>query len=141
MGEGIGLLMTYEVFTRNLMCLKPYRKMRKELKGELETIFYDMTGVKGVSFGNVPVSFNPSMEAIKKLEMVEKYEDKLREYNFVNLCIQEIEKQLDRMPDNIKAMLTDVYVKNMTFAKASVKYGYSDGGFWNMLKRETEKHL
>ena len=133
--------MTYEVFTKNLSQLKSYKKMKKELKSDLDIILYDMTGVKGVRYDSIPMSFNPSLSAIKSLEMVEKYEDKLREFNWVCMCIEEVEKTLEGMPEEIQTMLKEKYVKGITYQKLGEKYGYSDNGLWHYMKRETEKYL
>ena len=133
--------MTYDVFTTNLSKLKSYREQAVILKGELEDLFYIMTGVRGVGFDNIPTSFNPHLAEIKRLDLIEKYDEKMREYNSINMMVQTIESIYDRMPKDVKEMLKDVYIKKITFKKASVKYNYSDCGFWYMLKRETEKYL
>ena len=133
--------MTYEVFTKNLSQLKSYKKMKKELKNDLDIILYDMTGVKGVRYDSIPMSFNPSLSALKSLEMVEKYEDKLREYNWVCMSIEEVEKTLEGMPEDLQTMLKEKFVKGITFEKLGMKYGYSNHGLWCYMKRETEKFL
>ena len=133
--------MTYDVFKINLSNLKSYKQQAKILKGELEDLFYVMTGVKGVGFDNIPTSFNPHLAEIKRLDLIEKYDDKLREYNSMRMMVETIESTYKRIPKEIRDMLKDVYIDKMTFRKAAVKYNYSDCGFWHMLKRETEKYL
>lgn len=133
--------MTYDVFTTNLSKLKSYREQAILLKGELEDLFYIMTGVRGVGFDNIPTSFNPHLAEIKRLDLIEQYDDKMREYNSISMMVQTIESIYDRMPKEVKDMLKDVFIKKITFKKASAKYHYSDCGFWHMLKRETEKWL
>ena len=133
--------MDYETFTTNLKCLKAYKKEKKKTKDDLDLILYRETGVKGISYDRIPTSGNPQQIAFKRLEMVDDYEAKLKEYNWICDTIEEIEKYLNRMPKELRSMLKDIYVERMTYRKASSKYGYSEGGLWFYLHREVEKYL
>ena len=133
--------MDYKVFTSNLSNLKAYKKNRDELEEELEVLLYEMTGVKGVSFDHVPMSFNPEFASLKKLDLIDKYDDKLREFNFICMAIEETERILAKMPDRLREMLTDAYIRHMSFQRLGMKHGYTDGGMWAYLQRETERYL
>ena len=133
--------MTYETFTANLKCLKAYKKEKKRVLEELDLILYRETGVKGISYDKIPTSGNPQQIAFNRLEMVEDYEAKLKEYEFICSAIRETEKCLNRMPKELKYMLKDIFVEKMTYSKASVKYGYTEGGLWYHIRRETERYL
>ena len=136
--EGV---MDYETFTNNLRCLKAYKKEKNKVKSELDLILYRETGVKGISYDRIPTSGNPQQIAINRLEMADDYEAKLKEYDWICDTIREIEKNLNRMPKELKDMLKDVFVEKMTYRKASMKYGYTEGGLWYYIRRETEKYL
>ena len=133
--------MTYAIFTANLRNMREMRRELKKIEDELEVILYDMTGVKGVRYDNTPGTFNPRLHDLKRLEDIDKYDDKLREYNYLLITINETEEILKRMPARLKPILNDIYVKGMTYRNAGEKYGYSDHGLWEYLKRETERFL
>lgn len=133
--------MNYRTFTANLSRLDDYRKSLDSIKEELDLILYEMTGVKGISYDKLPSSYNPSLTALKSLEMVEKYNEKQQEFDFTLMAIQQVEIVLARMPSDLAEMLKEVFVKGMTYKAVGMKYGYSDHGMWQMLKRETEKYL
>lgn len=133
--------MDYETFTTNLKCMKAYRYDKKKVKDELDLILYRETGVKGISYDRIPTSGNPQQIAFNRLEMVEDYEAKLKEYEWICATIEEIEKYLNRMPKELRSMLKDVFIDKMTYRKASTKYGYTEGGLWYYIRRETEKYL
>lgn len=133
--------MDYETFTANLKCLKAYKYDKKKVKDELDLILYRETGVKGISYDKIPTSGNPQQIAFNRLEMVEDYESKLKEYEFICSAISEIEKHLNRMPNELQYMLKDIFVDRMTYRKASAKYGYTEAGLWYHIRKETEKYL
>lgn len=133
--------MDYRVFTSNLANLGKIRKDIESVKTKLEVAEYDETGVKGVSFDSMPLSHNPSVTALKRLEMVEKVDELTRELYFLCLMIEETERVLNRMPEDLKCMLEDIFIKGMTYRAVGEKYGYSDAGLWMFVKRETEKYL
>lgn len=133
--------MDYDTFTANLKCLKAYEYDKKKVKDELDLILYRETGVKGISYDKIPTSGNPQQIAFDRLEMVEDYESKLKEYEFICSAISEIEKHLNRMPKELQYMLKDIFVDRMTYRKASAKYGYTEAGLWYHIRNETEKYL
>ena len=133
--------MTYAIFTANLRNMREMRRELKKIEDELEVILYDMTGVKGIRYDNTPVSFNPSLSALKQLEGIERYDELLRERNYLQTAIAQTEECMEGMPTRLKSMLIDLYVHGLTYKKAGEKYGYSDYGLWSYVKRETEKHL
>ena len=133
--------MDYRVFTSNLANLGKIRKDIEEVKSKLEVAEYEETGVKGVSYTKTPVSHNPSLTALKRLEMVDKVDELARELYFLCLMIEETERVLNKMPQELKNMLEDIFIKGMTYRAVGEKYGYSDAGLWMYVKRETEKYL
>lgn len=133
--------MDYETFTTNLKCLKAYRYDKKKVKDDLDLILYRETGLKGISYDHIPTSGNPQQIALNRLELVDEFEAKQKEYDFICSAISEVERYLERMPKELRSMLTDIYVERMTYRKASIKYGYTEAGLWYHLRRETEKYL
>ena len=133
--------MTYEIFTTQLSKLKQMKAEHRRLADRLDELIYIETGVKGVSYGGTLVSHNPSFSAIKRLDMIEKIDELCREINFLAICITQTEEILDRMPNELKQMLTDKYIKGWTFDKVGDKYGYSHSGIQYRMEKETERYL
>ena len=133
--------MDYKIFTSNLANLQRYRNMKRELEEKLDLMVYEETGVKGISYDRMPVSHNPTMASIRRLDMVEKVDQICRELNFIALAIEEVENIMSRMPDELQKMLKEIFVQGETYRKVGMEHGYSDSGFWHYLKRETERYL
>lgn len=133
--------MNYKVFTRHLRNLNDNRKALSDLAFELDNIMYDLQGVKGISYDEHHSSTNLALKEEKKLEMIEKYNRKVAEYDSTKDQINMVEGILTRMPEELQTMLNEVYIQNMTFRSVGLRHNYSDHGLWKMLKRETEKYL
>ena len=56
-------------------------------------------------------------------------------------AIRNVEQVKKRLPKELWLMLNDKFVKGMTYSALGIKYGYSDHGIWNMMRREVEKYL
>lgn len=133
--------MNYKVFITNLSNLNEYYRDKAKLEEEMDILFYQMTGVSGVSYDKIPSSYNPGLSEEMRLEAIEKYNAKIQQYNFICMAINEVSTIMASFPENLQNMLTDIYVEKKTFKSVGIKYGYSDSGLWHMLKRETEKYL
>lgn len=133
--------MTFEVFTSGLSNLKEFKHSLTEIESDLSLILYEMTGVKGISYDKQPSSYNPSLTEEKRLEMVERYNEKQQEYDFTLLTIRTIEGQLQKMPQDLQIMLGEKFINGMTYEEIAKIHGYSANGMWHYIRRETEKWL
>ena len=133
--------MDYKVFTSNLANLKRLKDSEESLKTQLDLIIYDLGGVKGVHYDSVMVHGNPSVIEEKRLELIDKYNEKEKELEFTKLAIMQTEETLNRMPKTLREMLVEVFVHGKTYRAVGEKYGYSYNGAWHYIKRETEKFL
>lgn len=133
--------MDYKVFTSNLANLKRLKESEESLKTQLDLIIYDLGGVKGVHYDSVMVHGNPSVIEEKRLELIDKYNEKEKELEFTKLAIMQTEETLNRMPKTLREMLVEIYVDGKTFKNVGMIHGYSDNGLWHWMKRETEKYL
>ena len=70
--------------------------------------------------------------------MVDTVDDVCREINFLALAIEETEKTLGKMPDELKGMLTDKFIKGWTYDRVGEKYGFSHSGIQYRMEKETE---
>ena len=133
--------MRYRVFTRHLRSLEDNRRTLEELGSQLDLILYDLGGVKAIRYDSNGGTTNQSVKEEKRLEMIDKYNEKLKEYNFLKEQISFIDNVLSKMPTELQTMLNEVYIQGMTFSYVGKIHGYSDHGLWKLMKRETEKYL
>lgn len=133
--------MEYEVFTANLSKLNLIKVSMDKVKSKLDVKEYLETGVKGIDYTHAPVSHNPSVSALKRLELVDEVDELVRELNALSLMADEIESILGRMPEELKGMLTEKFVKGWTYDRVGEKYGYSHSGIQYKMRVETEKYL
>ena len=133
--------MDYGVFTSNLANLRKIRKDIDSVKTKLEVMEYVETGVKGIDYNHTPVSHNPSFMALKRLDLVDEVDELTRELNCLLMMADEIETLLNRMPEELKNMLTEKFIKGWTYEKVGEKYGYSHSGIQYRMRVETEKYL
>lgn len=133
--------MEYKTFIMNLSNLKRYKESLKSIENDLDLILYDLTGVKGIRYDKLPTSYNPSENAQKQLEMIEIYNEKLKEYDFTVMAIERIESVLKRLPNDLREMVIEKFVDGKSYEELGRKYGYSERGMAKMLEREVEKYL
>lgn len=133
--------MEYRVFTSMLANRERIIKSIAELKVRLEVAEYNETGVKGISYTKTPMSHNPTLSALKRLELVDKVDDLKREINFLSQMIEETEIVLSRMPEELQNMLIEKFVHGKTYEEVGIKYGYSHTGIQYRIRTETERYL
>lgn len=133
--------MDYENFKAMMTNYATNKRKLLEAKQELEVLFYEMTGVKGVAFDRMPGSHNPSAAEEGKLNQVEKYNDKLKDIQYYEKCIAYVEEYSKRIPTDLWKLLYEKYVLGITYEKLGERFGYSNNGMYHYLKREIEKYL
>ena len=133
--------MRYKAFVRKLQNLELYRRDAKDLQAEIDNLLYEMGGVRGVSFDRQGGTTNQEVKELHRLDLIEKYNRKLSELEFTKQEIRQIEDILGRMPEELKVMLDEIYIQNLTFRKVGELHGYSYNGIWKLMKRECEKYL
>ena len=133
--------MDYRTFCIDLENYAENLKRLKKAEDELEVILYDLCGVRGVSYDSIMVHGNPSQKALNWLKLEDKYNAKESEVERYRTAIRNVEQVKKRLPKELWLMLNDKFVKGMTYSALGIKYGYSDHGIWNMMRREVEKYL
>lgn len=133
--------MDYRTFTNNLANYQENKKRLVRAKTDLENILYDLANVRGISYDSVMVHGNPSQKALNWLKLDDRFNEKENEVKYYESAILSVEQAKKKIPKRLWAMLVDKFVKGMTYSAIGVKYGYSDHGIWQMMKRETERYL
>lgn len=124
--------------------LENYGKYLKEVKTtrqELKDIFYLMTGVSGVRYDKLPSSYNPELSEERKLELIDKYNEKKLELCFLLVSIKFIRTKLSKLSEEDKKACLEIIVEGVTNEKAGKKRGYSHSGMWSKVNRSLEKIL
>lgn len=133
--------MEYKVFTSNLLHLKDIEKSIEDIKTRLEVKQYEETGVKGIDYTHTPTAHNPSVTALKRLDLVDEVDELTRELNWLMETVEEIEAVKRRIPEPLWEMLELKFVKGWSYEKLGRKYGYSSNGILYRMRIETEKYL
>ena len=133
--------MDYKTFTNDLANYNENILRYQKAKDELEVILYDLCGVRGVSYDSITVHGNPSVKALNWLKQEDKYNEKEAELKRYETALVNVERAKKKIPKELWFMLTDKFVRGMTYTQVGMKYGYSGRGMWAYLRRETERYL
>lgn len=133
--------MDYRTLTFAMSTYKENIISLRKAEAELEVIFYDLTGVKGVNAEQQGGSTNTLQKALNWHTQDEKYNAKLREVEYYQRALKIVEDAKKKIPSELWQMLEDKFVRGMTYSALGNKYGYSDHGIWTMMKRECERYL
>ena len=66
--------MDYKTFKNEISNLKAYCRSLEEIQTELDMLWYELTGVKGVQYDKQPSSYNQSLSENYRLELLDKIE-------------------------------------------------------------------
>lgn len=132
-------MMDYKTFKNEISNIKAYTKSISDIKTELELLWYELTGVKGIQYNKQPSSYNPELNESYRLELLDRIESKEKELDFTYLAIERYRANLDRLPSDIRWIVEQIFIDNKTFAEIGKTVGYSDRGLHYKVKKEIEK--
>ena len=130
----------YNQFILNLKNLKNNEKYLQELKDKLDLKWYKLAGVSGVDPSKTFIE-NPNRIQIElnKHSQREEIDNLLKEIGILEYLIKMTRDVLEMMPDNIKKMFIEVYVKNRSFYKVATNNDMSIGQLQYLLKESFRK--
>lgn len=131
--------MTYTTLKNELRNYKQYLKDIDRLREALENLLYEMTGVKGVSFDRISTSYNPQLTEEKRLELIDKKEELMIEYQHAMISVKLIEMKLLKLSDEDRKACLRIMADGESYEKVGTDMGYTSTGMWRKLKRELEK--
>lgn len=131
--------MNFMTFKNEVMNYESYKKSLKLLNEEMESIIYRYGGVKGVSYDKVSVSGDPHSRERMLLEMGDKLEEIEREIDHTQIKVQDIERNIAKLPEDIQEIVKLLYIERYTLNYVGQLCGYSHNGIWARVKREVEK--
>ena len=133
--------MNYDTFKNLLKNYYDYLKNVDRLKEEIQKVFYIMTGVSGIDYDKVSVSYNPTLSEQRKLELIEKKAELELELEYTILAIKLIEMKLTKLPDAEKVACLQVIAKKASYESYGNKMGYTSSGLWRKMKKDLERVL
>ena len=109
-----------------------------ELKEEIELILYEMTGVKGIRYDKEPTSYNPELSAEKRLDLIDRKEEKEIELEYMTASVKYIEMKLSKLSKEDKEICLKIISEGVSAEKVRREVGYSKSGIWKRIKRELQ---
>jgi len=133
--------MNVETFKKQLSSYRDFKKVLLRVNSEISDVLYELTGVKGVRFDRSPSSYNPNLAETKRLELVDKYNEKLLEKEYIEKGIEFIEYKLSKMEEDDKKIVLAILADNVSYERMGGKVGYSRTGIWSKVQRDLKKIL
>lgn len=111
------------------------------IKEEIDCLWYELSGVKAINYNKQPSSFNPSLSAMKKLELLDKLEDKQLELEVTQKSIILIERKLSKLSKEDKEVCVRILCDKESNEKVGMEKGYSHNAMWKKVRKALEKVL
>lgn len=131
--------MTYKQIKNELQNYRQYLKDIENLKEQIKNVWYEMTGVKGVSFDRIPTSHNPVASELHRLDLMDKKDELMLEYEHAVISVKLIELKLMKLSEEDKRACLRIMSDGESYEKVGNDMGYTSTGLWRKLKRELEK--
>lgn len=116
-------------------------KREKELREECENIFYQMTGVKGISYDKIPSSFNPEQVNENKLYLSDLFETKQLEIGLIQAQYKYFTVVLSKFTTDEIELMYRLFIKGQTYDYVCRDYGYSSAGLFKYVERMIESKI
>lgn len=129
--------MNFKVFQNEVRNLKQYERSIITLEAKKEDIIYKYGGVHGVSFDRITSTSGDRQGAL--LKMGEELEEIEREIDHTQLKIEDIRRNLSKLPEEIRNLAMLLYYDNLPLRYVGRMVGYSYNGVYQLVKREVEK--
>ncbi|MBR0456513.1 MAG: hypothetical protein IJJ01_07560 [Firmicutes bacterium] len=133
--------MKVEAFKDLLKHYYDYQMSILQIKEELDVLLYEMTGVKGISYDKIPSSFNPEISEDRKLDFIERLNEKEAELDFTYAAIKLIEMKLSKMTEEEKTLCVEILNRKITYEEAGRNNKYSTSRMWKIVKENLKKVL
>lgn len=128
-------------FKNELKNYRYYQKKLKAVKEEIDTIYYNLSGLASKPFGASAGSTNQEIKEERRLEAfntIEMLEDKASTYT---QAIQRIESTLNACDSDIRDAIIKIYCDGHTYSSMAVHTYYSPRGLEKRIDKEIKKAL
>ena len=114
-------------------------KREKQLKSEVEDLWYYLSGVKGITYDRIPSSVNTTKVAEDRLDMLDVLEQKMREIDLIQAQYRYFTLILAKFTEEERGMLYRIIIKGQSYETLGEEYGYTGAGMFKYLERIINK--
>lgn len=132
-----------ETFLNELRNLNNYKHRLKELEDKLDTLFYDLTGVKAIRYDSISGMSDYNQIELKKLKKLDEYNRQKelidKESSRLKSNISYIETVLNMMEPSIKEACIKIYCHNKTYKQVASTMFISSSALYKRVENEIKK--
>ena len=132
-----------ETFLNELRNLNNYKHRLKELEDKLDTLFYNLTGVKAVRYDLVKGMSDYQQIELIKLGKIDEYNGQKevidKEISRLKSNISYIETVLNKMEPSIKEACIQIYCHNKTYKQVASTMFISSSALYKKVENEIKK--
>lgn len=118
---------------------RKYIKYKAELCDAIDSIWYELTGVKGIRYDKEPSSFNKSLTEQRRLALLDKKDWYEAELNRVDMQIRYIDTVLDRIEKEDQELINYVLIEGHTEQEAGDKWYLTNSAVSKRISKILEK--
>ncbi len=100
---------------------RKYCQYKADLIEMLDSLWYELTGVKGIRYDKQPTSFNSAITEERRLSLLDKIDQYESELTRMDMQIRYIDSVLDRLDKDENELVTYVLVEGHTLSEAADK--------------------
>lgn len=133
-----------EAYKNELKNYKYYQERTKELMLDLDDLWYELSGVKGIRYDKeMSNSYNESLSEQRRLDLLDQIARKESELDRIGKQVDYVNKIQQMLPQEIGKACIDIYVNGMSFEKVAVDNNLycAPSTLYYQINRELERVL
>lgn len=108
-----------KILKKELESYNYYRQLAVEYSEELEELYHQLGGLKGVNFEEKSSTTNQEAIDKNKWHIREKIDELEKKLLKVSDRVQDIDQKLNKLPFDIRQPLVDIYANGQTYVKVA----------------------
>lgn len=132
-----------EAFKNQLRNYSYYVKRKDMLIEEVNTLRYNLAGLKGVRYDKQMSNGSPNEALIEenRLDMIDRINIKEKEISIISNLLDMINGHLEELSPDIKKACIEMYINGKTYESEAKELFYSKTGLFKAINRELEDIL
>ena len=126
--------MTTDQFKKEYVIYRDREKVIANITQDIENLYYELSGVKGVDMTKIPVAFNKEMAEEKKHEIIDFIATKQIEEKKIRLSIKLMENLLPRFTEEQIQILDRILIDKESYESVGKDFGYSASSMWRHVE-------
>ena len=103
------------------------KERAKELENKIEEVFHRLSGIKAITYDNIPGTANMQEKEYQRLDLIEQKAELEKELAFVNEYIKRVDSILKAMPFQDIILFEMKYLKKKSYESIAYELHYYDG--------------